>query len=337
MPISFFDATHDFYREHQTFSTVSQSAAVGLFNLRRDVSVMYDDAGYFSTKAKPEHTTLRDRFLSGSGLTKADFLQLAAPDSFPNDLEVIVRMSLMTNISLFEGWQDAISTECDLSSGKKAALEWPSQAVYPRLNQNGQSRGPGCTDMLTSLCSMEPSRLMIDTFGPVLTAAPGFSRSNLDDFYICFRAWKEARNCFTHGGGRASSRFISDVQRLNGISERGLPPLSWFPTLPTPAEGETINIPFKDMLSFSQVLRMIVCTVDAELAQTRRGERVFFKRFTADRLRKNNDIPFEKSRRHRVISDICTRIRLPKPKALSDIDDALTARMGPFLRPVREN
>lgn len=276
---------------------------------------------------------LRRRFLAGSSLTKGDFLQLAAPDSFADDLAVLVRMSLMTNISLFEGWQDAISEEYGLSNNYKQALEWPSQSSYQRLKSNGQSKGPGCTDVLARLRNGEPSALMVNSFGPALTGAAVYSLNNLDDFYICFRAWKEARNCITHGGGRANSRFIADAQRLTGIAARGLPPLKWFPALPPLAEGEFIDIPFKDMLAFSEVLRRIVCTVDAELAQTKRGERVFLKRFVADRRHKKYEVPFEKARRHKVISEICRRINFPPPAQLAEIDEAVTATMGRFLRP----
>lgn len=333
LPFSFFDATRYFYRDHQNFSTVSQSSALGLFNLRREVSAVYDAAGYFSSRMKPDHEMLRQRFLAGSSLTKADFLQLASPDSFPDDLAVLVRMSLMTNISLFEGWQDAISKEYGLSNNHKQALEWPSQSSYPRLKANGQSKGPGCTDVLTLLRSGQPSALMARSFGPTLTGAAGYSLSNLDDLYICFRAWKEARNCITHGGGRANSRFIDDAQRLAGIAARGLPPLKWFPALPTLAEGESIDIPFKDMLAFSEVLRRIVCTVDAELAQTRKGEQVFVRRFAADRRLHKSEVSFEKARRHKVISEICRRTNFPPPLQLAEIDEAVATSMGRFLRP----
>lgn len=336
MPVSFFDASRRFYSEHQAFSTVSQSAALGLFNLRREVNATYTEAGYFSSGTKPDHGSLRQKFLAGSGLTKGDFLHLSSLDHFRDDLAILVHMSLMTNISLFEGWQDALSKEYGLSNNQTKALEWPGQLVYPRHTQNGASAGPGCPDMLSSIRAAENSTLMEDTFGPVLTSAPGYSRSNIDDFYVCFRAWKEARNCITHAGGRASNRLITDAVQLANLSSGGLPPLKWFPQLAIPTQNELITIPFKDVMSFGQVLRHIVCTVDAELAQTQRGEQVFFSRFEAHRRSDYYDVPSHTARRQRVIREICKAINFPKVANAPGLDAALTSRFGAWLRPYAE-
>ena len=56
-------------------------------------------------------------------------------------------MLLLTVVSLFEGWSDAIGTEVGLSKINREALQWPSHAKYPRYNKVGNAI-PGITEAL---------------------------------------------------------------------------------------------------------------------------------------------------------------------------------------------
>src|SRR5208283_2486912 len=105
----------------------------------------FAEAGYYDTPSvRPKEVDLDARFLAGSGLNSANFRSLVDGQTWPEQSSILTEMLLLTIVSLFEGWTEAIGTEIGLSKQNQEALQWPSQVRYPRYNRAGSPmRGIG--------------------------------------------------------------------------------------------------------------------------------------------------------------------------------------------------
>ncbi len=277
MPDLFFVASRDFFSEHTQICDLAHASAAALWNMRFHVKGYYAEHGYYANGTKPAQTDLVSRFLAGSGLRKANFLGLVAGPTWNDLLDLQARANLLSTISLFEGWSEALRAEIGSSKNDADCLQWPSSAVHPRQQRDGSLK-PGIGELISKAKQPGQPDVMMRCVFPTLAASRNYRTPQLDSLYVCYRAWKEVRNCVVHSGGRATPRMIDDVAKLSTLTPADLG-MSWVPTPSISSAGEQISLAFTDVMSFGEVLQKIVTTVDAELATTQGAEHLLWARW----------------------------------------------------------
>lgn len=104
--------------------------------------------------------------------------------------------------------------------------------------------------------------------------------TKLDNYMLCYRAFKEARNCFMHENFVASQNFIDAYNRYIPVATKTLLNVKEVPVFPTPSLNSPIKLSLRGIIGFSQIIRNIIGIMDIYLLQTKAGEREFLNRTT---------------------------------------------------------
>ncbi len=331
MAYRMFDVSSDFFREFTAVNDFVQVCAASVWTMRWQVKGFFAEAGFYSTtQTRPKQNDLKSRFLAGSGLRRANFRSLVDGQTWPEQLSILAVMTLLTSVSLFEGWTEAIGDEAGLSMANCDALQWPSYSKYPRHNNAGTAM-PGIGEALR-VGRSRTSAVMRDCFYPAYIRDRQYSLTHIDDLMICFRYWKEVRNALAHAGGRATSRLLVEQGRLSSLTSASLG-MSRVPRLPTVMLNDPIPLELESILGAGEVLHRIVVTTDAELSVNERAEGIMIRRWEAMRRAYYQDPPLTNAvRREARIRDWMLRAGLPEPDSRATLDAFLTARYGSHLQ-----
>jgi hypothetical protein len=294
MAYRIFDASSDFFREFTRVNDFAQVCAASVWTMRWQVKGFFAEVGFYSAaETKPKQNDLKSRFLAGSGLRRANFRSLVDGQTWYDQLSILAEMTLLTIMSLFEGWTDAIGEEAVLSKSNREALQWPSQSRYPRYNNAGTAMR-GIREALQAGRS-RTSAVMEDCFYPAYSSDRQYSLTHIDELMICYRYWKEVRNALAHAGGRATSRVLVEQGRLFSLTAVALG-MSRVPGLPLMALNDPIPIELESILGFGEVLQRIVVTTDAELSVNQEAEGIMIGRWEAMRRVYYQDPPLSLNR-----------------------------------------
>jgi hypothetical protein len=325
-----FDATTDFFREFTRVNDFAQICAASVWTMRWQVKGFFAEVGFYGTPSvRPKESDLKSRFLAGSGLNGANFRTLVDGQTWPEQSSILGEMTLLAFMSIFEGRTDAIGNECGLAKEDREALQWPSHSKYPRYNKVGSPK-PGIREAV-QVGRAKVSVLMGTCFYPVYKNDRKYSLAQLDELMICYRYWKEVRNALAHAGGRATNRLLAEEARVNALAATALN-MNQVPRLKSLVLNGHIFVELYSVLGFGEVLHRIAVTMDAELSESEKAERIMLGRWESLRREHYHDPPLSQPRRQARIRDLMLRAGLASPDALPVLDSFLTTRYGPLLR-----
>jgi hypothetical protein len=302
----------------------AQVAAASVWNMRWQVKGFFAEAGYYEDSSRrPRQADLKARFLAGSGLKRLNFRGLIDGQSWSVQLGILADMTLVNFISLYEGWAASIAEEANLSRNHGDALQWPSLAVYPRKIKGAA----GVAEVLAS-AQTPRSTVMDECFYPRMLENRHYSKDHLDSLLVCYRYWKELRNCIAHNGGRPSVRLGEDADRLRKIDTSDFPVK--IPVLANEHPAERLYVDLHQVLGVAEIIHRIVVTIDAELAVSSAGENVMIDQW--ERFRR----PYSASRnpskspekRASLLARSMSAAGLPPPVHLEQLDNYISQRYG---------
>ena len=329
-----FDASSNFFKEFTRINDFTQVCAASVWTMRWQVKGFFAEAGYYETPSvRPMESDLDARFLAGSGLHSANFRSLVDGQTWQEQSSILTEMLLLTIVSLFEGWTEAIGIEIGLSKQNRDALQWPSYAKYPRYNRAGNPV-PGTGEALQAERSRS-SVVMSTCFYPTCKSNRHYRLAQIDELMICYRYWKEIRNALAHTGGMATSRVVTEESNLASITPAAIG-MSHVPRAQIRGLNQPVSIDLRTVNGFGEALYNIVATVDAELSQTEKAEKaekVMIEHWESlRRSHKYHSPPMAAPRREIRIQNWMIRAGLPTPVNLATLDTFLTERYGIDLR-----
>ena len=147
--------------------------------------------------------------------------------------------------------------------------------------------------------------------------------AKLENYLLCYRCFKEVRNCFMHHNCVASQQlkkaFDSYIQ-IATINDLGVKEV---PIISTPVVGNSIQLKLRTVIGFSQIVRRIIIISDINLLCTKAAENEFLKRtppkWTCHTL--NGDL----SRAKGQIIRYSTKMGFLKPRWTQEYQDFLIA------------
>lgn len=210
---------------------------------------------------------------------------------------------LLTNtIPIYEHWWKSLSDEVGFSTMSEAGMEFPTNPL--------DSRKKGILQELSSINS-NISSLFTDVFYPVYTSKKNhcIDINELNSSMYCYRLFKEIRNCYMHSGGFVSDTIKDSSTNLPWITVAyneylanivtpsstntilNIEELPSFPSNFSTNIGDKLHITLRGVVGFSNIMRRIMLTVDAELIKSQITEQYIVNKWNQFSI--NSDQKFE--------------------------------------------
>lgn len=260
MPIYFFTATENAHRQITRLFDFVWPTATAMWNLRWQVG------GYLEAVPKATVAQLQGRFAEGANIQGANLKRACIDYSWDEQKESFARLVLTNSFAIYEGWLDEI-----LRALGKNPLKLSLEFQFP---SNAGFKYDGVITSLGKITATE-SLPMKKSIYPVLGKKRHYALSRLNEMLMCYRFFKEIRNCDIHSGGIASEYLVTTYQAASQImTESGLG-VNEVPIHTPPVEGQKINISLRGVVGFSQILLKIMATLDAEFCRSILAEKEF--------------------------------------------------------------
>jgi len=243
----------------------------GMWNLRWQVT------GYLATHPNVSVDDLRGRFTKGSGGERANLKRAYQEYSWSEQQEQFALFLLINAFAIYESWITNTIKYLELSNTDSTFVEKNLQfsTIENRGIRNAINRA-----------SNSSSIFMKDLFYTGFTSNFKNSLSNLDDLLICFRCFKELRNCFMHNGGVADSKLLQSYTSYISLSAPNLG-IKELPLINLPIINKQTSIDIRGVVGFYDIILRIVATVDAEISLSIVSESILIQRFKAINSRKH--------------------------------------------------
>ncbi len=239
--------------------------AAALWNLRWQVAGYNEIRGGITTVEE-----LKARFVEGSGIHGANLHRACIERSWDRQRSDLAFVVLVNVFSIYESWVGELTDEIGATWPKgvdaKGVLQFPSstkegkpRGIHVELQHLTSSRSGGTAELHA-----------------VLTTQKGVHPKHLDDMLVVYRYFKECRNSLMHRGGRANPLAVGAAAAMAAL------PASVPFKVPSGAalvQDAPVILDLYGTVGFSDVLRQLVLTIDAELSVAASAEKILLDRW----------------------------------------------------------
>lgn len=222
---------------------------------------------------------------NNSELTSSDFQMMIDPDnlvhgvnynrafvetSWENQEESLAWLLLNNLFAIHEGWAQRLYEDI-----------FSSYHYSDRFIKNLEF--PGLTNKFTNYyCTSTKTSVALDgAFFSVYRAKSGLDFSKLENYMLCYRFFKEARNCYMHHNFVASQKLIDAYNDFLPVATTADLDVSEVPQILAPALGQHVQLSLRGVIGFSQLVRRIIIISDINLLRATAAEKEFFDRVPA--------------------------------------------------------
>ena len=310
----FFSATNDVVNQITDLYDFVWPTASAIWNLRWQVKGFVNEVGVDNVNDQK----LLDRFDWGSGIHGVNLRRACLESTWSEQQEQFVKFLIINLCALYEGWIDSVQSSLGFSKEISNQLQFPSST-----DSNGRPRGVfnAINEVTTN-----KSTLIQNTFYPTLISHKKNSISNLDHLLICYRYFKECRNCLVHRGGLANQltqdKFLDfkSIATPSNLNAREVP--EHFPVL----SGKPVNLSLRGVVGFGDIIIKIVVSLDAELACCLQSEQELITRF---KYWANHDgkgtvsLKKDPGYRHNQLKRLIINLGFPEPVKTEEVETLL--------------
>jgi hypothetical protein len=282
--------------------------AAALWNLRWQVAGYNDIRGGTTTVKE-----LKARFIEGSGIHGANLHRACIEHTWDQQRSHLAFVVLVNLFAIYENWTVELLAEIGAAWPRgvdtKKVLQFPTST-----DKQGKVRGVGAElQHLTNPRSGVTAEVHAE-----LATQKEVHPKHLNDMLVVYRYFKECRNSLMHLGGRATSTAVSAAADMAAL------PTSVPFTIPKHA-ALVLNAPvildLYGTVGFSDVLRRLILTIDAELTVAAPAEKVLLNRWRQEiGIVQLSPDPVE---RHSELVRHMRKLRLPKLASTTKLGHAL--------------
>jgi hypothetical protein len=261
MAIFFFTATERAHAQITKLYDFVWPTAAAMWNLRWQV------AGYVNVVPDATVEQLRARFTEGANIHGANLKRGCIEHTWDEQKDTFARILLINTIALYEGWIEEILQ--DLGKNTKAlqkGLQFPGAS--------------GATSAIANINAIE-STILKSSFHPALSSGRYYALSKLNEMLLCYRFFKELRNCDMHAGGIADQKLVAACAQFQAIATPAGLGVSEVPAHTAPALGIPVKISLRGVVGFSGIIFRMLATLDAELSYSKLAEASFIRKWKA--------------------------------------------------------
>lgn len=101
------------------------------------------------------------------------------------------------------------------------------------------------------------------------------SKAKLDNLLLCYRYFKESRNCLVHRGGIADTSAEQAYLAFSAVATTADLGVSEVPNHSVVTLNSPIHLSLRGIVGFCDVVLRMIATIDAELSRAESAEKVF--------------------------------------------------------------
>jgi hypothetical protein len=264
MPSFFFASTVQTRSQFTEIFDFIWPTATAMWNLRARV------AEYLSANPDATDPELKATFLQGSDINGSNLRRACVQHSWEQQQSAFARTLLVNVIAIFEAWIEETLESIGKNTGTTA-----KELQYPTNPLTGAG---GAMQAISQLAGVE-STLLKSNFYDALRRNREVDASRVDALLVCYRYFKELRNCELHYGGVAGQRLIAAQNRLLAIRQPDQLGMTEIPQYYPAAIGSRIQLSLRGIVGLSHVVLKLISTFDAELSRVKNAEHAFLARW----------------------------------------------------------
>jgi hypothetical protein len=236
--------------------------AIALWNLRLSVRGFLDEVPH----ATQDH--LKTRFALGSGFHNADLRVLTKTVSWDEQKERFAEITLTNAFAIYESWAKHLIAH-------RAVTGFVDKDLW---TEGRPGRGNGLNSFIAAV-NASPSTMMTRAFKPTFARNRKYFPAQLNNILLCYRYFKEARNCQMHNGGIVDQKTVNAYLAYSPVSSaasmRTKEAIEHFPmVIDTPA-----RLSIRGVVGFVDILLRMMVTIDVELSGSMMAEKAALDRF----------------------------------------------------------
>jgi hypothetical protein len=263
MAIYFFEATANAQKQITQLYDFVWPTATGMWNLRWQV------AGYVQSVPGATVEQLRSRFSEGADIHGANLRRACIEHTWDQQRETFAGMLLTNTFAVYEGWIEHVLD--DLGKNTRTllkALQFPEDHV----------KKTGVRSAIADI-NLNQSNALTNNFYAALCGGPNFAMANLDAMMLCYRFFKEMRNCQMHGGGVADQKLVDAYNNFLPCATAAVLGVGEVPKHAPVVLGGNVNLNLRGVVGFSHIVLKMMATLDAEISKSQAAEKPFIKRW----------------------------------------------------------
>ena len=308
----------------ETFDFLWPTAAA-IWNLRWQVN------GLLGEVPDASDEVLRARFVDGSGLHGPNVRRFVTERTWEYQQQQLARVLLIELFAIYEGWcaRVVLRVAGKEDSAQVKSLQFPTGPKKKRdgtvkLDKSGLPVIGGVGPAVAALTETK-SQFLADNVVPRLRAAKkcAVKAGHLDNLLTVYRYFKEARNCWAHAGGDATSDAAEQYELAVALKPADLDVKEVPVMLPT-VTGRPVALSLRGVVGLGDIVIRILTTLDADLAVASAAEHVLLQKW---RDTNGLGIVFASgaTRRSEQVASGFKAIRLPKPVSVEEAVKFLAA------------
>jgi hypothetical protein len=143
---------------------------------------------------------------------------------------------------------------------------------------------PGLTSKFSNyyVTANKLSNALDGAFFNAYKTASGMDFNKLENYMLCYRFFKEARNCYMHHNFDASQQLIDAYNAFLPFATSNDLDVSEVPIIIPPVLGHRVELNLRGVIGFSQLVRRIIIITDINLLRTTAAEKEFIDRKPID-------------------------------------------------------
>lgn len=122
------------------------------------------------------------------------------------------------------------------------------------------------------------STTLEDAYYQVYKSASSLDFTKLENYMLCYRCFKEARNCFMHHNFVASDELIKAYNNYQSVATTADLDVKEVPIIIAPVQGAPVQLGLRQVIGFSQIIQRIIAITDISLIASKGSEIEFLSR-----------------------------------------------------------
>lgn len=293
----FFDSSKLLFSQITNMFDFAWPMVAGMWNLRWQVN------GYIYANPASTVDELSEKFTKGSGGDRANLVRACQDFTWDDQKEQFAILLLVNSFAFYESWVSNILKELGYESKELKNLETLMQ------KWDDKSKTWGLHVVINTV--IEPySDVMHDLFYKHYSSRKKNSLNKLNNLMVCYKCFKELRNCVMHKGSIADSLVLDAYVRYHQLAPSDLNAKE-LPSLITPVLDNYIKIDLRGVVGFYDIILKIVATVDAELSVSKKAEKITIRK--GKKANGRLSLKAEGGRMNAQIRGYFGKIHMPKP------------------------
>lgn len=210
-----------------------------------------------------QQTVNADGYVHGVNYKRAFF-----ETSYEEQEEKIAWFLLNNLFAIHEGWAERIYTEIFDGNGY-------AKNTFIKNLELGNLYSKFSTYFTPT---RKESSILCSSFYPVYESNASLDFSKIDNYMLCYRYFKEARNCYMHKNFIASQFLVDRYNEFQTVATKTLLDVEEVLVTIPPVLGKTVRLNIRGVIGFSQIIKRIIVISDAYLLRNQAAEKEILER-----------------------------------------------------------